>query len=90
MSDSYESVYGDKNTGKHILLQEALTALNVTYDRWLSARINVHTGNSPDVLANHFRTFYNEDGIQFYVKEGLPVDIRNACIFAFNNIFHTN
>lgn len=90
MSESNNTIVEDKNTGKHKLLQEALTGLNVTYNRWLSARINIHTGLSPDVLSNHFRSYDNESGPQFYIKGDLPPDIRNACISAFNNIFHTN
>jgi hypothetical protein len=90
MSESNNTIGKDNHTTKQKRLQEALTDLNVTYDKWLSSRINIHTGLSPDLLSNHFRTYSNEAGVQFYIKNTLPPDIRNACIFAFNTIFRTN
>lgn len=85
--DFSDLIQKDKNSGKIKDLEEALEGVEITYTRWLIARENIHTGQKPDTLKNYYRHFYNEDGIQFYVKDSLPNDIRNACISAFRGIF---
>ncbi len=87
MSDYSELILKDQNSGRIKDLEDALDGVEVTYSRWLEARENIHTGQKPDSLKNYYRHFYNADGIQFYVKESLPIDIRNACTSAFRGIF---
>ncbi|MGY4386635.1 hypothetical protein ACVWYN_003691 [Pedobacter sp. UYP24] len=87
MSDYSELILNDKNSGKIQDLENALNGVEVTYALWLNARKNSQTGEQPDRLGNYFRYFYNEKGIQFYVKDELPRDIRNACWSAYRAIF---
>ncbi|MBE9602294.1 hypothetical protein [Pedobacter sp. MC2016-24] len=87
MSDYSELILANKNSGRTKDLEDALNGVEVTYARWLGNRVNIHTGEKPDRLGNYFRCFYNETGIQFYVKDGLPTDITNACWSAFRSIF---
>lgn len=77
----------DKSAAKIKDLEDALSGVEVTYARWLNARENIHTGIKPDSLSNYYRHFFTEDGLQFYVKDGLPIDIKNACWSAFKSIF---
>lgn len=87
MSDFNELINNDKSSGKIKDLEEALNGVEVTYARWLNNRENIHTGEKPDSLGNYYRYFYNETGIQFYVKDGLPIDIKTACWSAFKGVF---
>jgi len=88
MGDYSNLILDDKEKVQQ--LKEDLKTVEITYGRWLNSRINFQTGEMPDKLDNYFRYFYNSDGIQFYVKDGLPIDIRNACISAFRNIFQNS
>lgn len=87
MKDYSDLINSDKNSGKIKDLEDALNGVEVTYSRWLINRENIHTGEKPDRLGNYFRYFYDENGIQFYVKDSLPIDIKNACWSAFRGIF---
>jgi len=87
MSDYSELILNDKNSGKIEDLKNALDGVEVTYGLWLNNRKNTQTGESPDRLANYFRYFYNEKGMQFYVKDELPREIKNACWSAYRAIF---
>ncbi|MES2457781.1 MAG: hypothetical protein V4594_19640 [Bacteroidota bacterium] len=87
MSDYSELILSDKNSGKIKDLETALNGVETTYAHWLNKRENIHTGEKPDKLGNYFRYFYTEKGIQFYVKDNLPQEIKNACWSAYKNIF---
>lgn len=87
MDDYSELKSIDKSSGKIQDLENALQGVEVTYALWLNARKNSQTGEQPDRLANYFRYFYNEKGIQFYVKDELPREIKNACWSAYRAIF---
>ena len=87
MTDNSELILSDKNSGKLQDLKSALEGIEVTYALWLNGRKNSLTGEQPDRLGNYFRYFYTEKGIQFYVKDNLPQEIKNACWSAYKNIF---
>ena len=87
MSDYSDLILNDKNSGKIQDLQSALDGVEVTYALWLNNRKNTQTGETPDKLSNYFRYFYNEKGMQFYVKDELPREIKNACWSAYRAIF---
>jgi hypothetical protein len=90
MDDYSDMILEDKNSGKIKQLEDDLKNVEVTYARWLNNRINSRTGEMPDKLDNYFRYFYNNTGIHFYIKDGLPIDMRNACMSVFRNIFQNN
>ena len=87
MSDYSDLILNDKNSGKIQDLQNALDGVEVTYALWHNNRKNTQTGETPDKLSNYFRYFYNEKGMQFYVKDELPREIKNACWSAYRAIF---
>jgi hypothetical protein len=87
MSDYSDLILNDKNSGKIQDLESALEGVEVTYALWLNNRKNTQTGEAPDKLSNYFRYFYNEKGMQFYVKDELPREIKNACWSAYRAIF---
>ncbi|RZM27230.1 MAG: hypothetical protein EOO88_14145 [Pedobacter sp.] len=87
MSDYSDLILNDKNSGKIQDLENALEGVEVTYALWLNNRKNTQTGEKPDKLSNYFRYFYNEKGMQFYVKDELPREIKNACWSAYRAIF---
>jgi hypothetical protein len=87
MSEYSELMVSDKNSGKIKDLEVALAGVEVTFSLWLNKRENIHTGEKPDKLGNYFRYFQGDKGVQFYVKDNLPQEIKNACWSAFKNIF---
>lgn len=90
MSDYSELMLIDKNSGKIKDLENALIRVEVTYAHWLNKRESILTGEKPDKLGNYYRHFYTDKGIQFYVKDNLPQEIKNACWSAYKAIFGTS
>jgi len=82
-----DKMENDRKSGRIKDLEDALAGVEVAYARWLGTKENIHTGLKPDSLSNYFRYFYTDEGIQFYVKDGLPTEVKNACWSAFKGVF---